>query len=82
MCGAECSTDHRMVLSTLQLRIRSQARKQQPKSRLYFKACVDPKVEETLQRNIVDRLFQVPESKPLSMLDTPRSFCINISVFL
>ena len=59
-----------MVHSIVQLRIQPQARKQQPKPGLKVKACVDPKVAETLQRNIDDKLSQVPESEPTSMLDT------------
>ena len=68
MRGAECWTDHRLVRSTMQLRIRPPARKQKPMKRLNVQACKDPATVEALQRCIEEKLQEVPEAPA----DTPR----------
>ena len=68
MRGAECWTDHRLVRSTMQLRIRPPARKQKPTKRLNVQACKDPATVEALQCCIEEKLREIPEAPA----DTPR----------
>ena len=56
MRGAECWTDHRLVVSKLRLSIRPPVRKQKPQKRLNIKACKDTAVQEDLQKRLSDAL--------------------------
>jgi len=56
MRGAECWTDHRLVVSKLLLTIRPPVRKQKPQQRLNVRACKDTAVQEDLQERLSDAL--------------------------
>ena len=52
MRGAECWTDHRLVVSKFQLKLRPPIRKQRPQKRLNVRACKDPATQENLQKKM------------------------------
>ena len=54
MRGAECSTDHRLIRSTLRLTVRPPARRQKPRHKLYVHAAHNQKIREEL-RNAIDQ---------------------------
>ena len=54
MRGAECSTDHRQIRSTLRLTVRPPARRQKPRHRLYVHAAHNQNIREE-QRNAIDQ---------------------------
>ena len=56
MRGAECWTDHRLVVSKFQLKLRPPIRKQRPQKRLNARACKDPATQENLQKKMSDLL--------------------------
>ncbi|KAK0135214.1 Craniofacial development protein 2 [Merluccius polli] len=67
MRGAECSTDHRLICSALQLNVRLPARRQKPKHRLNVSAARDPAIKNELRRTIANSL---PSDPPTAPLDT------------
>ena len=54
--GAECWTDHRLVVSKFQLKLRPLIRKQRPQKRLNIRACKDPATQENLEKKMSDPL--------------------------
>ena len=52
MRGAECWTDHRLVVSNFQLKLRRPVRMQKPQKRLNVRACKDPAIQEDLQKRM------------------------------
>ena len=54
MRGAECSTDHRLIRSTLQLTVRPPARRQKPRHKLNVHAAHNQNIREEL-RNVIDQ---------------------------
>ena len=54
MRGAECSTDHRLVRSTLRLSVKPPARRQKPRHKLNVHAAHKPNIGEEL-RNVIDQ---------------------------
>ena len=54
MRGAECSTDHRLIRSTLRLTVRPPARRQKPRHNLNVHAAHNQNIREEL-RNAIDQ---------------------------
>ena len=56
MRGAECSTEHRLMRSTLRLTVRPPARRQKPRHKIYLHAAHNQNIREEL-RNAISQSF-------------------------
>jgi len=65
MRGAECWTDHRLVRTSLRIRIRPPARKLKPKRRLYVSGLGRRADLSSLRATISSNLAQVSDCSPL-----------------
>ena len=65
MRGAECWTEHRLVVSKFQLKLC----KQRPQKRLNVRACRDPATQENLQKKVSDLLWNSAEDSMSNVTD-------------
>ena len=59
MRGAECSTDHRLIRSTLRLTVRPPARRQKPRHKLNVHAAHNQNIREKLRNAITQSLSNI-----------------------
>ena len=66
MHGAECSTDHRLIRSTLRLTVRPPARRQKPRHKLNVHAAHNPNIRKELQNAIDQSLSHISTTTTLN----------------
>ena len=66
MRGAECSTDHHLIRSTLWLTVRSPARRQKPRHKLNVHAAHDQNIREELRNAIAQSLSHISRTTTLN----------------
>jgi len=69
MRGAECWTDHRLVVSKFQLKLPPPIRKQRPQKRLNVRACKDPATQENLKKKMSDLLQNSTDDSTSNVTD-------------
>ena len=66
MRGAECSSDHRLIRSTLQLTVRPPARRQKPRHKLNVHAAHNQNIREELCNDIAKSLSHISTTTTLT----------------
>ena len=66
MCGAECSTDHRLIPSTLRLTVRAPARRQNPRHKLNVHAAHNQNIREEMRNSIDQSLSHISTTTTLN----------------
>ena len=66
MRGAECSTDHRLIRSTLLVTVRPPARRQKPRHKLNVHAAHNQNIREELRNSIAQSLSHISTTTTLN----------------
>ena len=66
MRGAECSTDHRIIRSTIRLTVRPPARGQKPRQKLNVHAAHNQNIREELRNAIAQSLSNISTTTTLN----------------